>query len=101
MKAGIRRIFTTANAGGSEEAVLRSLADEAIAPAFAAEAAGLERLEAPAGDEGQVEAIATAIRSTAAKAREDPKAFVTTPAAHDAANGLARAYGIGACGTAN
>ena len=85
----------------SQQAGMRQIADEAVAPAMEAEAEELRALGAPSGDEEQVEAIATALESVAAEAREDPKAFVMNPNAMKKSEAAADAYGIGACGRVN
>lgn len=104
MQATVSRAFKSMRKGGSQGAVaqqaaIRRIVEEGIAPAMEAEAAGLTALGAPQGDEGKVEAIVAAIEAIVAEAREDPRGFVGDPSVFDRVKKLAAAYGVGACGS--
>ena len=82
-----------------QQAGLRKLVEEAVAPGLEAEAEELRELGAPDGDEAQVEEVLAAIEALVAEMRETPQAFATNPAAFEKAQRPARKYGIGACGS--
>lgn len=92
-------IFTSAQeSGGSPEAALNSLIEDAVVPGLEGEIEELQELGVPEGNEDQVEEIIAAIESMLASAREDPQAFVKNPAEFNAANKVAVRYGLEACG---
>ena len=82
-----------------QQAGLRKLVEDAVAPGLEAEAEELRELGAPQGDEAQVEEVLAAIEALVAEMRETPQAFATNPAAFEKAQRPARKYGIGACGS--
>ena len=103
IQAKLRKVFKSAQAEGSrkqgpQQAAIRELVEEGIAPAMEAEVDGLRALGAPRGDTGSVEAIVDAIELLVAEARRDPEAFAGNSTAFEKARKLAAAYGIDACG---
>lgn len=90
-------LFNQAKPHPSAEASQRALVEEVIAPGFEAEAEGLRALEAPKGDEKEVEALIAAIDKSAVEGREDPKAYLANER-FAKADDLARRYGLLACG---
>lgn len=102
LQAKLRQLFKSDQASQgktSQQAMLRQIAEDAIAPAMQAEADELRALEAPPGDEDQVEEVIAALDVIVAEAREDPTGLATNPNTFQKVRKLAGNYGIGTCGS--
>lgn len=98
--AGLKLYTAKHEREGSSKAWEEKLAKAAGLPPLQAEAEELGKLEAPAGAEGEVEAIVDAIDEAVEKGEADPASVVLPPGSNAFAEAekMAREYGMKVCG---
>lgn len=83
---------------GEESVVQGEIVNEVVAPVLEGEIEDIRALGLPPGDEEQVEAIFTAMQAVIDQASDDPPAFMQQKEPFEEPEGLAKSYGLSACG---
>ena len=97
-RAAFKKAIQESASSSNESAIANKLVTEVMLPANQKQIDELRALEAPNGDEQQIEAILAAMQQGVDAAKEEPpQKFISTEGTLEKGRSLAGAYGLKAC----
>jgi hypothetical protein len=98
IQVGFGEATQNSTPGSNENAAATKFATEVVVPAYQEQIDGIRALEAPTGDEKQVDAMLAAMQQGLDEGKQQPLALIRTESFLTQGRRPAKAYGLKTCG---